>query len=323
MALRLAGAVNSQDRDVDGESPRTTWTCAFVNNMPDGAFDATERQFLGLLEAGSGEGVIEVSRYALDGVPRGEHVARRIQEEYRPVQELRTVAPDLLVVTGSNPIEPRIEDEPYWDDLEQLLRWAHENVRATLLSCLAAHAALKTFDGLERVRLDTKCTGVFAQSVDAHLITRGLEPEIHLPHSRWSTVDSGELRRAGYDIVIGSDQVGWAVALRESETSSLLLIQGHPEYEPSSLLREYHRDARRYVQHEREDLPCLPFECVAPEDWGRLEELHHAITHDRRDPELIAEYPFDEVGERAPWTWHLMAQRLYANWLAGVSTRSE
>ena len=35
-------------------------SCAFVNNMPDGAFDATERQFLDLLGAGSGTDVVEV-----------------------------------------------------------------------------------------------------------------------------------------------------------------------------------------------------------------------------------------------------------------------
>ena len=64
----------------DGGRPR--WTCAFVNNMPDGAFDATERQFLDLLDDGSGTDVIEVRRYTMDGVPRGERTAARIAEEY-------------------------------------------------------------------------------------------------------------------------------------------------------------------------------------------------------------------------------------------------
>jgi hypothetical protein len=42
-----------------------------VNNMPDGAFDATERQYLGLLEEGSGSRRLEVRRYTMSGVPRG------------------------------------------------------------------------------------------------------------------------------------------------------------------------------------------------------------------------------------------------------------
>ena len=52
-----------------GESPFLT--CAFVNNMPDGAFDATERQYLGLIEEGSTTTDIEVRRYTVPGVPRG------------------------------------------------------------------------------------------------------------------------------------------------------------------------------------------------------------------------------------------------------------
>jgi homoserine O-succinyltransferase len=324
VALRLADSVDPKHAAPDDQSERASWRCAFVNNMPDGAFDATERQFLGLLDAGSGAQVVDVRRYALAGVPRGERVAQRIGQEYRSVAELWIDPPDLLVVTGANPVELEIEDEPYWDDLADLLRWASENVRAQVLSCLSAHAALKIFDDLERVHLDTKCTGVFAQRVDGtSALTQGLEPEILLPHSRWSTVDSGEVRRAGYDIVMDSPEVGWSIATRETGGSSVLLVQGHPEYDPSSLLREYHRDARRYVQHERDDLPCLPLHCVAPEDWDRLEQLHFDITHDRRDPELLAEYPFDEVGARATWPWHPTAKRLYANWFAGVPERSD
>ena len=322
--LRLVGAASSEHRLPELGPALGRWSCAFVNNMPDGAFDATERQFFELLDVGSGADVVEVSRYALEGVPRGERVAQRIAEQYLAFSSLWVDPPDLLVVTGSNPIEPKIEDEPYWGELEDLLGWANENVRATLLSCLAAHAALQLFDGLKRVPLDAKCTGVFTQNVEgAHRLTRGLEREVLLPHSRWNTVEPEEIRQAGYDIVMGSDQVGWSVATRDTADSSLVLVQGHPEYDPSSLLREYHRDARRYVSRERDDVPCLPLNCVAGEDWQGLEELHFAITHDARDPATIDEYPFDEVGARAPWPWHSMAGSLFANWFAGVPQRSE
>jgi homoserine O-succinyltransferase len=104
--------------------------------------------------------------------------------------------------------------------------------------------------------------------------------------------------------------------------SNVVLVQGHPEYDPSSLLREYHRDARRYVQHEREEPPCLPFQCVAEGDREQLEELHRRIIGERQDPSFIESYPFDEVGARATWPWHPVAQHLYANWLGGVPKRS-
>ena len=292
--------------------------------MPDGAFDATERQFLDLLDAASGSEVIEVRRHAVAGVPRGERTAARIAEQYSPVSSMHLDPPDLLIVTGSNPLEPNIEDEPYWGELVDLLSWSRQNVPALLLSCLSAHAALSVFDGIERQRLAAKCTGVFAQQVDvSRALTFGLASEILLPHSRTNTVASHDLREAGYHIDIESDEFGWSVASREREGFSLVLIQGHPEYDPSSLLREYRRDVGRYVNHERDELPRLPYHCVAPPDWERLDTMHNSIITGRRDRALVDAYPFDEVGERAPWPWRSMAKRLYANWLASVVKRRD
>jgi homoserine O-succinyltransferase len=320
VTVRLSQAATANPGTRDSEQV----DCAFVNNMPDGAFDATERQFLDLLEAASGSEVIAVRRYALAGVPRGERVASRIAAEYAPVETLLQDRPDVLIVTGSNPVEERIEDEPYWTDLSDLLTWGSEHVQSMLLSCLSAHAALTLFDGIARERLKSKCTGVFTQEVDpAHPLADGLESRIVLPHSRTSTVPEEYLAAAGYRVAVRSDAVGWAVASRQVGTAEVVLVQGHPEYDPSSLLREYHRDVRRYAQHERDELPVLPLHCVGPEDWEELEHLHELIVGGKRDPGLVAAYPFDKVGKRVPWSWHADAQRFYTNWVSGFLKRSD
>jgi homoserine O-succinyltransferase len=325
VAVRLApvgSARRATSSGAEGEPAR--WRCALVNNMPDGAFEATERQFLDLLDAASGTEVIEVRRHALEGVPRGERTAARIAEHYAPVATMRQDPPELMIVTGSNPVEAQIRDEVYWPDLVDLLSWGSENVPSMLLSCLSAHAALTVFDGIERERLAEKCTGVFSQEVDVnHPLAAGLAPEVSLPHSRTSSVPQDLLRQAGYHIAMQSEAVGWSVASRAVGRSNAVLVQGHPEYEPSSLLREYRRDARRFLLGERQELPRLPWQCVAPQDWEQLEELHRAVVGERPDPALLAAFPFDEVGDRATWPWHHLAKRLYANWLSGVTMRSD
>ena len=180
--------------------------------MPDGAFEATERQFVGLLDAGSGCETIEVSRHTMAGVPRGDRAADRIAEEYAPIGEIIENPPDLLIVTGSNPLEARIEDEPYWADLVALLSWGRDNVPSMLLSCLSAHAALAVFEGIERTRLTAKCTGVFPQQADpAHPLAAGLAAPIVLPHSRLNAVAESAVRAAGYRVALGSEAVGWSV----------------------------------------------------------------------------------------------------------------
>jgi homoserine O-succinyltransferase len=323
VAVRLARVADDPGGQAAEPQP-LRWTCALVNNMPDSAFEATERQYLGLLDAASGCEAVAVTLHTLPRVPRGERAAARIAERYSSFEELWSNPPDLLIVTGSNPLEPLIEDEPYWAELVELLTWGSEQVRSMLLSCLSAHAALAVFDGLSREGLTSKCTGVFPQRTEpGHPLVADLGTSIVLPHSRLNTVPVDAVVSAGYRVALQSDTVGWSVVTKDVGRSSVVLVQGHPEYDPSSLLREYHRDARRYLHHERDDLPCLPLDCVAPEDGDRLSELQRRMAAGERAPALIESIPFDRMGERAPWPWRGVAIGLYTNWMAGVPNRSE
>jgi homoserine O-succinyltransferase len=291
--------------------------------MPEGAFEETERQFLGLLDASSDDEVLVNRLYVMDGVPERVAVAGRIAQRYEPLSALHEDPPDVLIISGSNPVEMDVRDEPYWDEMVTLLTWASGNVPSVLASCLAAHAALLVFDGIERLRLPTKCTGVMAQRWEpGHPLTGGLPSDLVLPHSRWNTVPTEQLANAGYDVPVRSEDGDWSVATRVVDRCTLVLMQAHPEYGSTSLLREYHRDARRYAQGERDDIPVLPRNCVAPDDWALLVALHRRITSGERDPDLVASFPFDEVGARATMPWGSGATRLYANWLAGVPARS-
>jgi homoserine O-succinyltransferase len=320
MGIRLAGALDARAATHDGSA---RWTCALVNNMPDAAFCATERQFVGLLAAGSGSETVALTRYAMAGVPRGERIQERIAADYRPLDDIFSAPPDLLVVTGSNPIEPRIEDEPYWSDLHGLLKWSSEHVQAMVLSCLSAHAALAVFDGVERTTLPAKCTGVFAQETDRmHPLAAGFYGSVVLPHSRLNAVPKQAVVDAGYSVAWESDEVGWSVVTKTVGQAEVVLVQAHPEYDPSSLVREYARDVRRYAGHEQDELPCLPLDCVTGPDWDALCRLHARIVGGERDSALVADFPFDEACHRAPWPWRGAAQRLYANLLGTIPKRS-
>ena len=291
--------------------------------MPEAAFEETERQFLGLLDASSGEDVLVSRLYVMDGVPGREQVAQPIAERYAPLSTLYEDPPDVLVISGSNPVEIDIRDEPYWDELVTLLTWASGNVSSVVASCLAAHAALLVFDGIERRRLTSKCTGVLPQRWEpGHPLTEGFPADLVLPHSRLNAAPTDELRAAHYDVPVTSEDDDWSVATRMVDRCRLVLMQSHPEYGPTSLLREYHRDARRYVTGERDDPPVLPCDCAGSDDWDLLVTLQRRITTGERDPDLVADFPFDDVGARAPRPWGPAATRLYANWLAGVPARS-
>lgn len=318
----MALVVLAADQPSSGNGPALR--AALVNNMPDPAFLPTERQYLGLLEAGAAaSGVtIEVRRYAFSALARGPKVVEHTAGRYFPLSELWTSRPDLVVVTGSEPMGETLESEPFWPEMRQLLDWADRYPTSVLLSCLAAHLALRALAGLDRVRLPAKRTGVFAHPIARTSgVTAGMGPSALVPHSRLNDVPLGAVERAGYEAVLASPEVGWTAAVGRSGPSDLLLLQGHPEYEPSSLLREYRRDALRYLTGERDHPPVLPPGCVGGTDVAAIEALHRRVLSSPRDPEGFANFEFEAAAARVPWTWRTTATQLYANWVGQAAAR--
>jgi homoserine O-succinyltransferase len=305
-------------------------TVALVNNMPDSAFVDTENQFRTAALGADGTG-IEFELYTIKEIPRSEKVASVIEERYRGLDELWRNAPDALIVTGTEPTQAQLQFEPSWPYLARLLEWASDNVPTTLLSCLASHASILLFDGIERIPRPVKCSGVFAGTVEDPLdpLSIGLPEVVRIPHSRLNDVPESALVEAGYRIVVGTGAsgAGWAVAAREQGSSLFVLCQGHPEYGTLSLLREYRRDVRRCL-FGRGALPYprLPQGYLCDEAVDKLTEFELRAQRLDADPrELWAAFPFDEVAETVDNAWAPASAILYANWLklaqAAVPTR--
>ena len=133
-----------------------------LNNMSDLALEQTERQILKLLHAASDGLTIRLRLYALPTMPReawGEKHLSRLQ--YRTTEELWNSALDGLIITGAEPRTADLKQEPYWRQLTETFTWANESTISTIASCLAVHAAVQHFDGIDRCSLDEKCFGIF------------------------------------------------------------------------------------------------------------------------------------------------------------------
>ena len=171
---------------------------------------------------------------------------------------------DALVVTGAEPRAADLRDEPFWDELGFVLDWAAENTISSLLSCLAAHAAVLRNDGIERRPLADKCAGVFAVDVVAdHELVAGLEPRYRAPHSRWNDLDEAELVAKGYRVLARAPECGVDLFVRKAR-SLLVFLQGHPEYEADTLAREHRRDLMRFLRGEATAPPRSPAHYYPP-----------------------------------------------------------
>lgn len=292
-----------------------------VNNMPDGALEATERQFMGLLGSAAPGVQVRLSRYALPGVPRTEQGRLHIGRFYFGIESLWNSRLDGLIVSGAEPQAPDLIDEPYWGSLAKVIDWAQCNTHSTIWSCLAAHAAVQHLDGIGRRRLAEKCFGVFeCTPTSKHHLTSGLPPSVCMPHSRWNDLPEDRLRDRGYRILtrLGNGSVDTFVKQRQS---LFVFFQGHPEYESNTLALEYRRDVGRYLRRERDTHPAMPQGFFDGGAEDTLKALRGRASSER-DRALLADFPPALMENKTANTWHKAAAHLYANWLEYLLERN-
>jgi homoserine O-succinyltransferase len=309
------------------EQGGSTIEIAFVNNMPDSAFEATERQFVGLLESAArelGDITVRLNRYSLPGLARTASVEQRVAEDYQQVDHIYSRRTDGLIITGTEPLSDDLREEPYWEALAELIGWAEDSTASTLLSCLAAHAAALLFDGIERHALAVKCSGVFVQAIRTdHPLTEGLGSLVHMPHSRLNDLPTALLQADGYSNLIESPEMTWTLAVKDRGSCTFVLVQGHPEYSTTSLLREYRRDLQRFLRGDREVVPTIPVGYLDAESHRLLESFEAQVLATPIDPELMNAFPFEQVAQRLVNTWQDSGVRIYANWLRLIQHRRQ
>ena len=287
-------------------------TIGLVNNMPDAALKATERQFMKLLQAAAGSRRIRFHCFSLPSVKRSPEAKWHVESEYSNLSDLERGRFDGLIVTGAEPIAPELDREPYWRDLTSLIDWAKANTRSTIWSCLAAHAAVLHLDGIERRRLPAKCHGIFDCDVVADdSLTRAAAAPLKVSHSRLNEIAESDLVQAGYQVLTRSEQAGVDVFVRQY-ASRFVFFQGHPEYDALSLQREYLRDIGRYLAREREIYPRLPVSYFDAATEEKLARFERKAAH-QRHPALANELP--ALSLRADIGAGEAAAVLFRNWL--------
>ena len=294
---------------------------ALINNMPDPALEDTEMQFFELLDIASGNLPIIVKLYSLPGIPRTDRGRRHLDSFYFDFDDLWNSRFDGLIVTGTEPHQPNLQDEPYWATLTDVFDWAQENTSSTVLSCLAAHASVLHGDGIPRHRLPDKQFGVFdsTRNSDHALTSRGAD-RFRFPHSRWNEVRGDELTSYGYSVLTKSAEAGVDLFVKRKKKSLFVHFQGHPEYGAQTLLKEYRRDIKRFLRNERDTYPTMPAGYFDPAATRRLNDFRETAIVDRRE-DIAASFPEEAVIGGLQNSWHSSAACVYRNWLQYLESR--
>jgi homoserine O-succinyltransferase len=301
-----------------GERSGTRIVIGLVNNMPDTAIRATERQFGNLLNAAAGNLDVRLRFFSLPGVPRTKSARATFLGSYGDIDELWKSRVDGLIVTGAEPQTPELVDEPYWPSLTRLIDWAEDNTISTIWSCLAAHAAVLHIDGIQRQVLIDKLSGVFecVKTAD-HTLVAGSPHQWRVPHSRHNGLRSEDLSARGYSFLTSSAEAGVDMFAKQKK-SLFLFLQGHLEYDADSLLREYVRDITRFLKGERDVYPEMP-RGYFDEEVATIFSAFRAKALRNRNARLPAEIAGKAADGKLLNAWRSQATNIYRNWLSYVS----
>ena len=169
---------------------------------------------------------------------------------YRDFEQMRNEKYDGMIITGAPVEQLEYEEVSYWAEVSEIFAWARTHVTSTLYICWAAQAGLYYHYGIPKYPLPKKMFGIFSQyTLNPQLpIFRGFDDEFQMPHSRHT-----ELHRE----------------------------EGHLEYAPDTLDKEYRRD-----KDTRDDVD-MP----------------------------INYYKNDDPSQGPKVTWRAHANLLYSNWI--------
>jgi homoserine O-succinyltransferase len=302
--------LREQPRDCDID----TIIIGLVNNMPDPALRSTDRQFRELLAAASRNIAVRLRLFSLPELPRSEAGRLHIDQHYEDISELWVSQIDGLIVTGTEPRAHSLTDEPYWHALTKLIDWAERQTISTIWSCLAAHAAVLHLDGIVRRAAGEKLVGVFdcTKAVE-HAILFDVPPRWRVPHSRYNDLPEDALVSKGYRIVSRLVDTGADMFVGKRE-SLFVFLQGHLEYDPGALYREYRRDVGRFLLGERNGYPKIPRHYFDEDTEAALAAFRARATRNR-NIDLLASFPSVAEGELRH-SWREPAGCIYSNWVS-------
>ncbi len=237
-----------------------------LNLMP--TKEVTETQLLRLL----GNTPLQVD---VDLMQTVTHTAKNTSKEYllefyQSFNDLRHKHYDGLIITGAPVEQIPFEEVDYWDELCEIIDWAHTHVYSTLYICWGAQAGLYHLYGINKYQMPQKLSGIYKHRplYSNHPLTRGFDEVFHMPHSRHT-----EVRQADIDnvdklrVVATSDAAGPTIIA--SEDGREVFITGHCEYDRLTLAHEYQRDVGRGLnpQVPRNYFPGDDPNAVPPMTW--------------------------------------------------------
>lgn len=276
---------------------------AIINLMADKI--ATERQLA--LWLGNTMLQVNLSFVATDSYVRGVQAGREtkntpadhIRKFYSAWSDVKDTKFDGLIISGTNALKERVEDEDCWNEVVQILEWSNINAFSSLYLCWGAQAALRHFHGVQSYyhyadsTQKYKLFGLFEHKLmsDRTGVAFGFPDVFSVPVSRWTSPKRPDIEQcSGLEIVADSVESGPNILAEAASYEGgkalypkRVYVLNHPEYDTETLGNEYRRDSANNPDHPK--------------------PLHY--------------FPKDDPQKPALNTWRYTAN-IYTNWIKAI-----
>lgn len=286
-----------------------------VNNMPDEGLRAAELQFARLLKEAAGPLDVRLRLFSLRTIPRSDEARSRMSGFYDDAAFLQAANIDALIITGAQANHEDLRQEPFWQELTQLIDWAEISTISTVFSGAAAQAAALHLDGIAARPLAQKLAGIYDSiRVEDDALFFNTSSSVPVPHARQADIAASELTAKGYRLLSRLANGQADIFVREQPGQSrFIFFQGHPEHDGATPGRDYLRDLARFLRGEIAIMPALPENYFDRATESRLAEIGP------QDEAGLARAR-EIIGQALPrQSWRTNTIRLFGNWLTLIA----
>lgn len=289
-----------------------------LNMMPDAALQVTEQQFMRMVGNSNRIAQFYVHPFTVPGLPRSAEKQAYIDQHYTTFEQVRRDGLDALIITGANVANPRLEQEPFWETLTEVIGWATEHVTSVLCSCLATHALMKHFYDIDRIRMSQKIWGVYQHRIaqPGHPLLRDINTRFDVPQSRWNKITREQFEDAGLTVLLESAGSGVHMAVSPDQFR-VVYFQGHPEYDINSLMKEYKRDVLLFL-NDHGERPPHPHNYFNDEAGAIADHYIYEALRAKGAGKPIPTFPEEGILPHLDNTWRDTGKSIFNNWLGLV-----
>ena len=171
--------------------------------------------------------------------------SQKINKAYQTLDDVKNNFYHGMIITGAPVEKMDFEKVDYWNEFQTLLHYSKEHASSTLFVCWAAQAALYSRYGIEKKIVNQKIFGIYNNFIYEHgLLLKGFGTEISVPQSRYSGNDLEQIKNVKQlQVDAFSSESGSYII--EDYLNKSIYISGHPEYDLTSLEKEFLRDQQR------------------------------------------------------------------------------